>query len=499
MTRYDMQTIRRNFHDLSIRAAVRGADWALAVPALRDLFIERLMRRLGTTYDETEPDRAKLMHQIWFGRHLEPFLKRLTSERPAAARAILRLLGVWIRDIYRRTDIQGHARATPCTVVIEPTDRCNLTCPGCYAKSTHEGSDLEFERLAEIVEQVIGMGVTLVTVSGGEPFLRERKDRALTRLARRFGDRGFLVYTNGTMIDAEVAARLGAVGNVFPAISVEGFEHQTDARRGRGIHEQNRRVRRMLAEQGVLAGFSATVTRENAAAIASDDFIDLRLEEGDMFGWFFLLQPIGRAPRPDLMVTAEQRAQLRAAVYRWRRQGRPIFLGDFWNDGHLVGGCIAGGRYYFHIYANGDISPCVFAPVACGNIFDIIRGRSPYKTLDDFVQRHPMFVAYRQAQQAITDRNRPCLLIDHPEVFRRICADPDCRPAKNMAEGYLDGPIARHVDRVAAQWAEHVPTLPPLPAEEEAQHQQESLAAGTGRPARRPESGRLRGRKRFPH
>jgi hypothetical protein len=48
---------------------------------------------------------------------------------------------------------------------------------------------------------------------------------------------------------------------------------------------------------------------------------------------------------------------------------------DFWNDDSIVDGCIARRRSYFHLYANGDISPCVFAPVASGNTFDIIGGR----------------------------------------------------------------------------------------------------------------------------
>lgn len=460
-------SIQQGFSEWSLGAVLKGADLALRIPKLRNVFLDRMLQRLDRSYDQTQYDRELLRHQRWFGQRLRPFLHRLVNERPAAARAILRFVGTWIQDIYRRTRAEDAGLVAPCTVVIEPTDRCNLQCPGCYAKSTIDGSDLPYERLAEIVQQVVDMGVTLITLSGGEPFLRERKDQAISRLAEQFSDRGFLVYTNGTLIDEEVAARLGDLGNVFPAISVEGYEHQTDARRGGGVYEQNRRVRRLLADQGVMAGFSATVTRENAEAVAGDDFIRLRIAEGDMFGWFFLLQPIGRAPRPDLMVSAEQRALLREAVFRWREQERPIFLGDFWNDGPIVGGCIAGGRYYFHIYANGDISPCVFSPVACGNIFDIIAGRSEFKSLRDFVQRNPVFVAYRDEQTRITDRSRPCLLIDHPEAFRRISRVTGCRPAKNMAPGYTDGEIGRHIDRVAGEWREMAQVLPPLPVDRE--------------------------------
>jgi MoaA/NifB/PqqE/SkfB family radical SAM enzyme len=452
---------REILSNLALQATVKGAGFALRWRIREEFFLERLIGQLDGAIDENDNDVETGIHLRWFGSHLKTFFRRLVDERPAAARAILRFVGTYIQDVYRRTNAQREGLPSPSTVVIEPTDRCNLYCPGCYAKSSCDGSDLPYDRMVEIVEQVVDMGVSLVTISGGEPFLREKLDGTISRLAERFHNRGFLVYTNGTMIDETIAARLGRVGNVFPAISVEGFEPETDARRGQGVFEKSRRVRRLLARYGVMAGFSATLTRENADVIASDEFIEQRIAEGDMFGWFFLLQPIGRSPRPDLMVTAQQRAKLREAVYRWRMQDRPIFLGDFWNDGPLVGGCIAGGRYYFHIYANGDISPCVFAPVACGNIFDIIAGKSEYTSLRDFVERHPVFVAVRQEQQRIKDRARPCLLIDHPEVFRSISSMEGCRAARNMPKGYVEGEIAAAIDARAAEWRElELPVLP---------------------------------------
>jgi MoaA/NifB/PqqE/SkfB family radical SAM enzyme len=476
---------KRITHDrwarMALMAALRGADLALQVPRLRDVMLDAILNRLGTAYDETEGETDRMKHLRWLGPHLTPFLHRVINERPAAARAVLRFIATWIDDMYRRTDALDATAVSPCSVVIEPTDRCNLHCPGCYAKSGADGSDLDPERLVQIIEQVVDMGVTLITISGGEPFLREKADRCLTRLAERFSNRAFLVFTNGTMIDEEVADRLQQVGNVFPALSVEGFEHQTDARRGRGIYEKSRRARRLLAQRGVMTGFSATLTRENAEAICTNAFLERRMAEGDMFGWFFLLQPIGRSPRIDLMVTSDQRALLRQTIYRWRQENRPVFLADAWNDGHLVGGCIAGGRYYFHLYANGDISPCVFSPIACGNIFDILHGRSEYASLKDFVRRHPVFVAFRAEQDKITDRTRPCVLMDHPDAFHRVCRAGDCRPAGNMSPGYLDGDIARALEATAADWKRHAALLPPLPAETESQPQAAPLPIGARR------------------
>lgn len=442
-----------HWNDWRLRAAVLGADLALRLHVRPGWLLDRLLENLGEAFQRTEEDPETLAHLRWFGSHLRAFLERLLLERPAAARAVPRLLATEIRDVYRRTAAQRAGLPTPSTVVIEPTDRCNLRCPGCYAASQAGGHDLAYETLVEIVRQAIAMGVTLVTLSGGEPFLRERSERVITRLAERFPDHGFLVYTNGTLIDEATAERLGALGNVFPAISVEGFEAETDARRGSGVYQRNRQVRQLLASQGVMSGFSVTVTRRNAELVTADRFIEQRLEEGDLFGWFFLYQPIGRSPDPNLTPTAQQRAMLREAVTRWRRQNRPIFLGDFWNDGPLVGGCIAGGRYYFHIRANGDISPCVFAPITCGNVLEILAGRTPYRDLCDFVARNPVFAAFREHQARIRDRARPCLLMDHPWAVRQIAAVEGCRPASNMPNGYLDGPIAQAMDALAAEWA----------------------------------------------
>jgi hypothetical protein len=107
--------------------------------------------------------------------------------------------------------------------------------------------------------------------------------------------------------------------------------------------------------------------------------------------------------------------------------------------------------------------------VACGNIFDIISGKSEYRSLAEFVEKNPLFAAFRKAQREITDRARPCLLLDNPEKFRHICRTAEYRPAKNMPPGYLDGEIAKAIDERAKEWEQYVAQkLPPLPSQVEA-------------------------------
>ncbi|MGB9605565.1 MAG: hypothetical protein ACPL88_06775, partial [Bryobacteraceae bacterium] len=136
-------------------AAVKAARLSLYVSSGWNPFVELLIEALGRAISDNEHDPEIRANSLWFGRRLKPFLLRVLRERPAAARAILQFLATYIRDVYRRTGQQEIGAITPSTVVIEPTDRCNLNCPGCYAKSTADGADLPYERMVQIVEQVI--------------------------------------------------------------------------------------------------------------------------------------------------------------------------------------------------------------------------------------------------------------------------------------------------------------------------------------------------------
>src|SRR5258708_40188834 len=66
-------------------------------------------------------------------------------------------------------------------------------------------------------------------ILGGEPFLHPQ----LLDIFAAHPDAYFQVFTNGQMITAETAAKLRALGNVSPLVSIEGTEISSDERRGR--------------------------------------------------------------------------------------------------------------------------------------------------------------------------------------------------------------------------------------------------------------------------
>ena len=69
------------------------------------------------------------------------------------------------------------------------------------------------------------------------------------------------------------------------------------------------------------------------------------------------------------VIRPEQRAYLAERIPHLRKY-KPLPIADFWNDGELTSGCIAGGRSYFHINTRGDVEPCAFAHFAVDNIRD---------------------------------------------------------------------------------------------------------------------------------
>ncbi|HOG46558.1 MAG TPA: radical SAM protein, partial [Anaerolineae bacterium] len=247
-----------------------------------------------------------------------------------------------------------------------------------------------------------------------------------------------------------MARRLGAVGNVTPAISIEGMRAATDERRGAGVFDRVVAAMVRLRQAHVPFGISVTATRDNTAEILSDEVMDFFYEQmGAMYGWLFHYMPIGRAITLEMMPTPEQRLWMMQRM--WQIVGQKhYFLADFWNSGILVDGCIAaGGRGgYMHIDWNGAISPCVFVPYAPLNIHDVYaRGQD----LND-VWANPFFADLRAWQQQYNpglgapqphpngNLFMPCPYRDHHADFMQIYARHEPDPSDENARAALMDP-----------------------------------------------------------
>ncbi len=295
----------------------------------------------------------------------------------------------------------------PWAILLDPTSACNLHCTGCWAAEYGNRLNLSYEGIDDIIRQGKELGVYMYIYTGGEPLVRKAD---LIRLCEKHDDCLFLCFTNATLIDEAFADEMLRVGNFVPAISLEGFEEATDGRRGDGVYQKVIAAIELLHRKKLLYGISACYTSANFDSITSEAFYDKLIELGVYFIWYFHYMPVGNDASPELLPTPEQRKLIYERVRRFRAT-KPLFAMDFQNDAEFVGGCIAGGRRYLHINANGDMDPCVFIHYSDSNIRE--------KTLLEGLQS-PMMMAYHDGQPFNENMLQPCPMLENPDKLRAM-------------------------------------------------------------------------------
>ena len=327
----------------------------------------------------------------------------------------------------------------PWAILMDPTSACNLRCTGCWAAEYGDKLNLSYEELDSIIRQANDLGTYFFLYSGGEPLVRKAD---ILRLCEAHPDCQFTAFTNGTLIDEPFAEDMLRVKNFIPAISVEGFEADTDFRRGAGTFAKVERAMAILRERKLPFGISCCYTSKNVEMIGSEAYFDQMIAWGARFCWFFTYMPVGKDAVPELMVSAPQRAFMYEQVRKFR-QTKPLFTLDFWNDGEYSKGCLAGGRVYLHINAGGDCEPCAFIHYADANI----RTHTLLQALQS-----PLFTAYKEGQPWSENHLRPCPLLDNPQalvdaVERTGARSTDLQSPEEVRD------LAAKCERAAENWA----------------------------------------------
>jgi len=335
----------------------------------------------------------------------------------------------------------------PSFIVLSPTQICNLKCIGCYASSAANTPDtIPYPYVDKIVSEVHdSWGSRFITISGGEPFMYKSEGKTLFDIYQKYNDMFFLVYTNGTVIDENIAAELAKSANATPAISVEGFEKETDERRGAGTFKKILKAFERLRRVGVPFGISVTATSRNVDVLLTDEFYDFYFKrQGACYMWQFQLMPIGRGKdEMDLMVNPQQRLRL---YRKWEKllSEKRYCMADFWNSGVLSRGCIAYGRSggYIYIDWHGNVTPCAFIPYYVDNVYDLYENG---KTLSDALFSDFMKNGRKwQGEYGLDNWKKPhnwlmpCSIRDHYDIFRNSVLTKQAKPEDEKAKEALE-------------------------------------------------------------
>ena len=334
-----------------------------------------------------------------------------------------------------------HQCNIPWLILMDPTSACNLLCTGCWAAEYGHKMNLTYEEMDRVITQGKELGIYFYMYTGGEPLVR-KKD--IIRLCEKHYDCAFHAFTNGTLVDEEFCEEMRRVGNLSLSISLEGFEEVNDLRRGAGVFDKVMHTMDLLKKHGQIFGTSICYTSKNIETVTSDEFLDMIIKKGCRFTWYFHYMPVGNDAAPELMPTREQREYMyhRVREIRGMSGGKPIFAMDFQNDGEYVGGCIAGGRNYCHINANGDVEPCVFIHYSSANIREM--------TLLDALKQ-PLFMAYRDRQPFNTNHLRPCPMLENPEILQEMIRESGAKSTDLMSPESAEHLCGKCVE-YAASW-----------------------------------------------
>jgi MoaA/NifB/PqqE/SkfB family radical SAM enzyme len=98
------------------------------------------------------------------------------------------------------------------------------------AKSDAEMSD---ERLVKLVDEAKELGISFIVLAGGEPLMRPN----ILDISKKTPEIMFLMFTNGLLLNDQVLEQITKNKNIVPLLSLEGYQIDTDGRRGTGVYD----------------------------------------------------------------------------------------------------------------------------------------------------------------------------------------------------------------------------------------------------------------------
>ena len=314
----------------------------------------------------------------------------------------------------------------PAHPVWEMTAACNLHCIHCHASGGKPAPDeLTTEEAKRLLDQLAQVSeFRMMAFTGGEPLVRPD----LFELLAYSQALGFTntMATNATLIDDAVARRLRRYGVVIAAVSLDGFDAAThDFVRGQpGVFETTLQGMRALRRAGILLHINITAMDYNMDQM--EPLMALVDELGAGILLMYQLVPVGRGRGiGDAALDLSANERLIRFIAQAQRTTRaviePVAGPQYWpyllqragiRRGPLLGlaetlfhGCSAG-RGFVYVKPNGEVWPCPFIEVSCGNV-----RQTPFQTI---WATAPILQDLRERESRLQGRCGEC-------AYRRLC------------------------------------------------------------------------------
>lgn len=321
------------------------------------------------------------------------------TDRKCRKKFIYNLLWKSIRTFQNFKKRKKRGELFPAFQFISVTDNCNLSCQGCWVTQGDKVTELDAAQINKIINDSKKLGSYFFGILGGEPLMY----KPLFDIFIRHQDCYFQLFTNGTLVSADVAEKLRMAGNVTPLISFEGDETIADIRRGgTAIFNKTLKALEICQKHKLITGVAISVCKSNYKMALSHKFIRMLWDYGASYLWYYIYRPSGANPCYELALNSEEINHLRNFMVHARTQHPMMIVDSYWGaNGEPF--CPAAEGLSHHISPSGYIEPCPVIQLAK----DKIHGKSLNQVYEnsDFL---------RNFKKEVNEITNGCIFMENP-------------------------------------------------------------------------------------
>lgn len=303
-----------------------------------------------------------------------------------------------------KSRIKNNKSFFPAFIAISITNKCNLSCIGCWVTNQKENKELSSSQLDNIINISKKKGSYFFGILGGEPLLY----KSLFNIIQKHKDCYFQIFTNGTLLSKSTALKMKLLGNISPLISIEGFSIESKNRRGQTrVFENSIKAIENCTEQGLFTGVSSSICKSNYDELVSKQFIDFLIQKKVQYLWYYIYRPVGSNPAPELALSNEQILNLRKFIVESRKTENIIIIDAYWDDkGNAV--CPAATGISHHIGPGGAVEFCPPLQFAVDFL------NEDASNLDEIFNTSSFLDSFRKFTAKTT---RGCIILEEPNLL----------------------------------------------------------------------------------
>ncbi len=328
--------------------------------------------------------------------------------RPSLLKRVMKAVSAHNKASRRREELRREGLNVPPFMIFSVTSGCNLNCSGCYSKRLRSanGPQLTIDEISEVLDGSEDLGISFVLISGGEPLTVPGLLNVLASHKRTL----FILFTNGKLLDEATASTIARSDNIVVMLSVEGFDPQTDGRRGQGTYDKLLSTMDVLDRMSILFGCSITVTSSNLDIVTSERFVSGMVQRGCRA--FIYVEYVPVDPGSEGLVLGPTGNSLLLDRTRALGSVHKVPFISFPGDEGRWGGCISSGLGFFHIGPCGEMEPCPFAPFSDRNIRDM-----PLRE----ALSSPLLMKVRELHPELDETDGGCALWKRRDILSKMC------------------------------------------------------------------------------